>query len=90
MDGNVAKKNVMFIELPNAIKLILYQDSFKVVNSLESAKRKHKVLGDYATLGNIYPQHRSKIDRFQGSDWPMCHGTWAPTGTSNGPLTIAV
>ena len=27
-----------------------------------------------------------------GSDWPMplCHGTWAPTGTSNGPLTIVV
>ena len=21
---------------------------------------------------------------------PLCHGTWAPTGTSNGPLTIVV
>ena len=52
----------MFIELPSAIKLILYQDSFGVVNPLGSAKRKHKVLGVNVTLGNIHPQHRSKID----------------------------
>lgn len=65
MDGNVAKKNILFIELPNTMKLILYQDAFEVVNPLGSAKRKHKILAVYFTLGNIYPQYRSKIDQLQ-------------------------
>ena len=39
-DSSVARKNLLFIELHNAIKLILYQDSFEVVNPLESAKTK--------------------------------------------------
>ncbi|CAB4006554.1 Hypothetical predicted protein [Paramuricea clavata] len=65
MDGCVAKQNLLFIELPNAIKIILYQDSFEVVNPLGSAKKKHKILGVYLTLGNIYPQNRSKIDQMQ-------------------------
>ena len=58
-DGGVARKNLLFIELHNAIKLILYQDSFEVVNPQGSAKRKHKILAVYVTLGNIYPQNRS-------------------------------
>ena len=65
MDGCVAKKNLLFIELPNSIKLILYQDSFEVVNPLGSAKKKHKILAVYVTLGNIYPQNRSKVDQMQ-------------------------
>jgi hypothetical protein len=65
MDGSVAKSNVLFIELGNAIKLILYQDAFEVVNPLGSAKKKHKVLAVYLTLGNIYPQNRSQIDQMQ-------------------------
>ena len=56
MDGSVAKSNVLFIEFHNAIKLILYQDSFEVVNPLGSAKRKHKILAVYVTLGNIFDQ----------------------------------
>ncbi|XP_028416452.1 uncharacterized protein LOC114540531 [Dendronephthya gigantea] len=65
MDGSVAKSNVLFVELGNAIKLILYQDAFEVVNPLGSAKKKHKVLAVYVTLGNIYPQNRSQIDQMQ-------------------------
>ena len=57
-DGSVARKNLLFNELHNAIKLILYQDSFEVVNPLGSAKRKHKILAVYVILGNIYPQNR--------------------------------
>ena len=37
-DGSVARKNLLFNELHNAIKLILYPDSFEVVNPLGSAK----------------------------------------------------
>ena len=62
---SVAKSNVLFIEFHNAIKLILYQDSFEVVNPLGSAKPKHKMLAVYITLGNIFPENRPKIDQMQ-------------------------
>ena len=65
MDGLVAQSNPLFIKFPNSIKLILYQDSFEIVNPLGSAKKKHKILAVYVTLGNIYPQNRSKIDQMQ-------------------------
>ena len=42
-DGSVAKTNVLFNEVPNSLKLILYQDSLEVVNPLGSAKKKHKM-----------------------------------------------
>ena len=42
-DGSVAKANVLFNEVPNSLKLILYQDSLEVVNPLGSAKKKHKM-----------------------------------------------
>ena len=51
-DGSVARKNLLFSEL------ILYQDSFEVVNPLGSAKQKHTILAVYVILGNIYPQNR--------------------------------
>lgn len=35
------------------------------MNPLGSAKKKHKILAVYLTLGNIYPQNRSKIDQMQ-------------------------
>lgn len=64
-DGSVTKSNVLFNEVPNALKLLLYQDSFEVVNPLGSGKKKHKVLAVYVTLGNIYPENRSKVDQMQ-------------------------
>lgn len=39
-DGKVFMSNVFFQENPNYLKLVLYQDSFEVVNPLGSAKKK--------------------------------------------------
>lgn len=64
-DGSVIKSNLLFQTVPNALKLLLYQDSFEVVNPLGSGKKKHKVLAVYVTLGNIHPENRSKIDPIQ-------------------------
>lgn len=64
-DGDLIKGNLFFIKFPNAIKVLLFQDAFEVVNPLGSAKKKHKVLAMYATLGNIHPENRSKIHPFQ-------------------------
>ncbi|XP_064472077.1 uncharacterized protein LOC135386209 [Ornithodoros turicata] len=49
----------------NEIQLMLYQDSFEVVNPLGSAKQKHKILGVYFTLGNLKQHNRSKVDQLQ-------------------------
>jgi hypothetical protein len=59
------KRNLFFIKFPNAIKVLLFQDALEVVNPLGSAKKKHKVLAMYATLGNIHPENRSKIHPMQ-------------------------
>ena len=45
MDGLVAQSNPLFIKFPNSIKLILYQDSFEIVNPLGSAKKKAQNFG---------------------------------------------
>ncbi|CAB4018346.1 Hypothetical predicted protein [Paramuricea clavata] len=63
--GDLIKGNLFFIKFPNAIKVLLVQDAFEVVNPLGSAKKKHKVLAMYATLGNIHPENRSKIHPMQ-------------------------
>jgi hypothetical protein len=47
------------------LSLILYQDSFEVVNPLGSAKKKHKVLGVYFVLGNLSCHNRAMIDHTQ-------------------------
>ena len=64
-DGSVIKSNLLFQAVPNALKILLYQDSFEVVNPIGSAKSKHKVLAVYVTLGNIRPENRSKVDPMQ-------------------------
>ncbi|XP_054772889.2 uncharacterized protein LOC129280926 [Lytechinus pictus] len=48
-----------------AVTLILYQDSFEVVNPLGSGRKKHKMLAVYATLADIQPHNRSNIDHMQ-------------------------
>ena len=47
------------------LPLILYQDSFEIVNPLGSAKKKHKILGVYYVLGSLNPHNRSTIDNTQ-------------------------
>lgn len=43
-DGAAFKDNAFFQTNQNALKLILYQDSFEVCNPLGSSKKKHKIL----------------------------------------------
>ena len=64
-DGSAFKSNSYFTVNNKALKLILYQDSFEVVNPLGSAKTKHKILAVYYTLADILPHYRSNIDHIQ-------------------------
>lgn len=63
-DGSIHTKNAN-VAKGKILHLILYQDAFETVNPLGSAKRKHKLLGFYFTLGNFYPWHRSSVDQMQ-------------------------
>ena len=64
-DGSIYKDIELFKRLQNSLKIILYQDTFEIVNPLGAAKKKHKIVGVYYSLGNLYPHHRSKIDPIQ-------------------------
>lgn len=61
-DGQNFKCNQFFNENPNSLKLILYQDSFEIVNPLGSAKKTHKVLAVYLSLANLPIHLRSNTD----------------------------
>lgn len=47
------------------IELILYQDSFEIVNPLGSAKKVHKMTAVYMVLGNLPFHVRMKMDNLQ-------------------------
>ena len=64
-DGLVMKNHVLFKSKTAMINIILYQDSFELVNPLGSAKGKHKTLSVYLSLGNLYPHNRSTVDQMQ-------------------------
>ena len=64
-DGRVFRNKEFFIDNPDAIQIILYQDSFEVVNPLGSAKKKHKILAVYYSVGNLHASVRSLIDNMQ-------------------------
>ena len=64
-DGKVYKQNAFYKDNPNALQILLFQDSFEVVNPLGSARGKHKILAVYYTLGNIDARCRSVIDPMQ-------------------------
>ena len=64
-DGTVFKTSQFFKDNPDALQLILYQDSFETANPLGSAKKKHKILAVYYTLGNLHSSVRSAIDTMQ-------------------------
>lgn len=61
-DGTVYKDNPFFQENPDAIILILYQDSFEVVNPIGSAKKTHKILAVYCSFINLPPHIRTHIN----------------------------
>lgn len=64
-DGSVYKNLVGKDSTKSYLSLILYQDSFEVANPLGSAKRKHKILGFYFTLGNLETHNRSEVHHIQ-------------------------
>ena len=61
-DGYVYKRNC---PSERTVELILYQDSFEVVNPLGSARTVHKLLGVYYTLANLKPHNRSNVQSYQ-------------------------
>ncbi|XP_013855791.1 uncharacterized protein LOC106511580, partial [Austrofundulus limnaeus] len=61
-DGQHFKHHQLFSENPESLKLILYQDSFEIVNPLGSAKRTHKVLAVYLSVANLPIHLRSNTD----------------------------
>lgn len=64
-DGQNVKDNLLIQQCPSSLSLMLYQDSFEVVNPLGSGKKKHKILAMYMTLGEISPHNRSSVDGMQ-------------------------
>lgn len=64
-DGIVFKENIFFKKNPDAIQLILYQDSFEVVNPLDSAKSNYKILAVYFSIGNFPEIIRSHVNSMQ-------------------------
>ena len=64
-DGRVFKRNAFFTENPNSLQIILFQDACEISNPLGAAKKKHKILAVYFTLGNLDPRCRSIIDPMQ-------------------------
>lgn len=65
MDGYIYKNNPLFKSSQNSLGLILFQDSFEIVNPLGSARKKYKLVGVYFTLVNFNPSYRSNIDNIQ-------------------------
>lgn len=61
-DGNGYKENKFFQKNPDAIKVILYQDSFEIINPIGSARTKHKIVGIYMTFGNLLDCVRTHIN----------------------------
>lgn len=62
-DGSDVSSNALFDSNDNSLGLILYQDSFEVVNPLGSGRKKHKVLTVYFTVADIPPHNRSSVDQ---------------------------
>lgn len=65
-DGEAFRNNSFFLENPNAIMLIMYQDGFELVNPLGPAKNlKHNVIGVYMAVGNLPSDIRFRKDSIQ-------------------------
>lgn len=61
-DGQICKSNELFIENPGCLKLILYQDTFEIVNPLGSAKKKQKLIAVYFSVANLPVYVKSNTD----------------------------
>lgn len=61
-DGKAFKSHQFFVTNPGGLRLILYQDSFEVVNPLGSARKAHKVLAVYLSVANLHVHVWSNTD----------------------------
>ena len=59
------KNNLFFNENPTALKLILYQDGFQIVNPIGPSRKKHKILAVYLSIGNLPYDIRSNLKNIQ-------------------------
>lgn len=64
-DGSLFKKRQFFIDHPEALQIILFQDEFQIVNPLGTATHKNKMLGVYFNLGNLPLEKRMSVDSIQ-------------------------
>ena len=64
-DGAVYAKIAHTVGDSSFIELILYMDSFEIVNPLGSAKKVHKITAVYMVLGNLPCHVRMKMDNLQ-------------------------
>lgn len=62
-------ENVLFQTESSSLRLILYQDTFEVVNPLGSGKKKHKLIAVHLTLTDLMPHDRSSTDQMQLVFW---------------------
>ena len=64
-DGECYRSNKFFIENPEAVPLILFQDEVEVCNPLGSGKTRHKINCTYLSTMHIQPALRSKVQAVQ-------------------------
>lgn len=64
-DGLVYKNNSFFNDNEESLKLILYQDSFEIVNPIGPSRGKYKILAVYLSLGNLPYHLRTHINSIQ-------------------------
>ncbi|XP_057295103.1 uncharacterized protein LOC130623619 [Hydractinia symbiolongicarpus] len=64
-DGSLHQANSLFSHKPNALQIVLYHDDFQVANPLGNKTHKCKVSGFYLILGNLKPEHRSRLKDIQ-------------------------
>lgn len=64
-DGTNCVEKILSKNPKYSLGVILYQDSFVIVNPLGSGKKKHNILAVYLTLAKILPQNRSGSDQMQ-------------------------
>ncbi|KAJ8668187.1 hypothetical protein QAD02_009850 [Eretmocerus hayati] len=64
-DGEVLKKNDFFRTNPNALKLVLFQDSFETSFPIFTDKTKFDIIGIYMTLANLPPHIRNRKENMK-------------------------
>lgn len=65
INSNWCRRNEFLTNNKYAIKLILYQDSFEICNSLGASWKKYKVLGVYMTIANLPSWLKTSVNHIQ-------------------------